>query len=435
MLLELILKQSEIYLDEFSGCLEGLLDAVDLLYGAEVKVSMENIQALLKFSLMYSVDELATLSFQWVTEEMSMNNLFTFCQMGLFVKSIDVERDDILIGCKDFIQRSAVDDFVEVGKYWPEDQDVLKFLINPDLLPMTVSIITNWIIEEKTAILVLDRIEDGPLQETLVRLPSQALSSFFEAMQDACVTVPSLKRVCKLQSALIGKEKSPNFKKLQIDSGAILKSLEPKLWRNFDINQMLLLHYHYGITDYFFAEIMLDWISFKKPSQKVFDQLWVVIEGSKLTNDYVTALGNSIITHCSNMVIPKADVAGDKYEQGKSRISESDFIIEQLTNTDSDTNESNRVRLLDKVCRIKGCTLPNHSIMLKLQNAIPCYQLGAEYETDGYHYHHDKVHHWYSTEEKQGQRVLLSLITNNFNTVIKKVTAAKAIQIHYFHST
>ena len=428
MLLDLILKQSEIYLDEFSGCLEGLLDAVDLLYGAEVDVSMENIQALLKFSLMYSVDELATLSFQWVTEEMSMNNLFTFCQMGLLIKNIDVERDDILIGCKDFIQRSAVDDFVEVGKYWPEDQEVMKFLIDPDLLPMTVSIITNWTIEEKIAVLVLDRIEDGPLQEILVKVPSQTLSSFFEAMQDACVTVLSLKRVCKLQSALIGK--SRNFVKLPIDSGTILKSLEPKLWRNFDINQMLSLHYHYGIIDYLFAEIMLDWISFKRPSQKVFDQLWVVIEGSKLTNDYVTALGNSVKTHCSNMVIPKADVAGDGYGIGSSMSCSSDAIMEQLTNA-----ETNEAALVYEVCRIKGCTLPNHSIVLKLHNAIPCYQLGAEYGADGYHYHHDKVHHWYSTEEKQGQRVLLSLITNNFNTVIKKVTAAKAIQIHYFHST
>ena len=286
MLLDLILKQSEIYLDEFSGCLEGLLDAVDLLYGAEVEVSMENIQALLKFSLMYSIDELATLSFQWVTEQMTMNNLFTFCQIGLFIKSINVEREDILIGCKDFIQRSAVDYFVEVGKCWPEDQEVMKFLIDPDLLPMTVSIITNWIIEEKIAVLVLDRIEDGPLQETLVKLPSQALSSFFKAMQDACVTVPSLKRLCKLQSALISKKNPLNLKKLQIDSeGTNLKSLEPQLWRNFDINQMLSQHYHYRITDFFFAEIMLDWISFKKPSQKVFDQLWVVIEGSNLTEE------------------------------------------------------------------------------------------------------------------------------------------------------
>ena len=149
----------------------------------------------------------------------------------------------------------------------------------------------------------------------------------------------------------------------------------------------------------------------------------------------MTALGNSIRTHCSNIVIPETNVAGDKYEQGNSRISESDFNKERLTNTDSDTNNSNRVILLDKVCRIKGCTLPNHSIVLKLHNAIPCYQLGAEYQTDWDHYHHDKVHHWYATEEKQGQRVLLSLVTNNFNTVLKKVKAAEAIKIHVFYST
>ena len=468
VLLYLILKQSEIYLDEFSGCLEGLLDAVDLLYGAEVEVSMDNIQALLKFSLMYSVDELATLSFQWVTEQMSVNNLFTFCQMGLFIKSIDVERDDILIGCKDFIQSStvdelatlsfrwateqmsmsnvftfckmglfikstnveqddlligckdfiqcsAVDDFVEVGKYWPvQDQDVMEFLINQDLLPMTISIITNWINEEELAVLVLDRIEDGLLQGNLAKLPSQTLFSFFEAMHDACVTAPSLKRVCKLETALIGKENPLHFEKNPIDSGAILKSLEPKLWRKFDVNQMLSLHYHYGITDFFFAELMLDWISFKKPSQKVFDQLWVVIRRSNLTDDYVTVLGNSVKTHGSHMVVPEIDMAGDQYEDGigGSLSIESDHIINLLTNTDT-----NELSFFYKACKIRGCGLPNHCILLKLRNAIPCYHLGAESSIDWYHYHHDKVHHWYATEEKQGQRVLLSLVTKNFNTV------------------
>ena len=128
------------------------------------------------------------------------------------------------------------------------------------------------------------------------------------------------------------------------------------------------------------------------------------------------------------MVIPKADVAGDGYEIGCSMSCSSDFIIDQLTTY-------NKAALLEEVCTVKGCTLPNHCTVLKLHDAMPCYQLGAENSTDGYHYHHDKVHHWYATEEKQGQRVLLSLLTNNFNTVIKKVTAAKSFQIHYFHST
>ena len=108
----------------------------------------------------------------------------------------------------------------------------------------------------------------------------------------------------------------------------------------------------------------------------------------------------------------------------------SDDILNCLTNPNT-----YRAALSTKLCPIKGCTLPNHSIVLKLHNAIPCYQIGAEDGADGYHYHHDKVHHWYATEEKRGQGVLLSLVTNNFNTVIKKVKAAKAIQIHYFYST
>ena len=37
----------------------------------------------------------------WVKRELSLVNLFTFCKIGVFVKSIDCE--DVLKSCKEFI--------------------------------------------------------------------------------------------------------------------------------------------------------------------------------------------------------------------------------------------------------------------------------------------------------------------------------------------
>jgi len=276
-------------------------------------------------------------------------------------------------------------------------------------------------------VLVLDRIERLKVCDSAV----EDLLTLTAKMQEACETVENLKRVYKFQTTLMAKENSlavskPVFK-VQTDPVDLLKSLAPKLWRDFDVDQMLALHYHFKITDFFFAEIMLDWISFKKPAQKVFDQLWRIIQDGGLNEGYVTALGNSVKTHCK-VIIPAPDVAAPRYRKGG--YSGSDDIINKLT------DQHARITLDYEKCQVDGCILPKHWPTLHLTDTMPCYEIGAE-DILGYlaggHYHHDKVKHWFATEEKNGQRVLLSFVTNNLTTVLKKVKASKGIQITFLY--
>ena len=68
------------------GCVEGLLDCVDLLYGADVTITMENVQAMFKFCLLYKIEGVFELCLKWVSEQLVLNNLTTFYTMGLFVR-------------------------------------------------------------------------------------------------------------------------------------------------------------------------------------------------------------------------------------------------------------------------------------------------------------------------------------------------------------
>jgi len=193
--LDMIQKQSEIYLDEFTDCLEGLLDGIDLLYGAEITLSLQNIQPLLKFSLIYKIEGVFEVCLQWVKKELSMVNLFTFCKIGLFVKSVEVERGEVLGACKDFILTSTAEDLLEVSKNWPQDENVINFLFDKDMLSVTMATITNWVNTESKVVMVLDKIEEGELQAPLAKLPNK-ISLVAEKIHDG-ETAPKVKRACQ----------------------------------------------------------------------------------------------------------------------------------------------------------------------------------------------------------------------------------------------
>jgi len=116
-----------VYFDEFTDCVEALLDCVDLLYGADVTVTMDNIQAMLKFGLLYKISKMFESGIQWVNEQLSMTNLFTFCRIGLFIKSVDITEEQVLTGCKNFILKHSAEDLLNVSKSWSDDENVATF--------------------------------------------------------------------------------------------------------------------------------------------------------------------------------------------------------------------------------------------------------------------------------------------------------------------
>ena len=305
-------------------------------------------------------------------------------------------------------------------------------------LSIALPTITNWINSEKQVVAVLNEIEyyESPEEELM---ENQEALKMIAKMSDICGTLDTSKRVTKLLEAVfVAKQNcSPSHElnfEIQTSSQAILQSLKPKLWRNFDVDQMCSLHYHFKITDFFFAEIMLDWISFKKPPQKTFDQLWGLVSGSRVSNDYIANLGNSVKTHCSKLVIPIAeDVDRDAYSN--CTFNNSDMIVARLG---SNMSTGNLVTFVFDNCIVNGCGNSSKLLAtLQLSDTIPCYQLGIEGWEGCQHvngdYHYDKIKHWYATEEKKGKRVLISFVTNSLSKLLEKVNRSKDIEIYFFY--
>lgn len=202
VLLHLIEKQDELYLDEFVDCFDGLLDCVDLMYGANVEITMENIQAISKFSLFYKIEGLFDKCLSWLksSHRMSLDSFLTFFRLGMFLKSIDVEQDEILNCCKKIILESQIEDVLRVCKNWCDEENVLSFLCDQELLPFSFSVITQLIDSEKKVLMALDKMED--LEWSNIEKANSEVLEMVLKMNELWATLPSLKRVNHLQIIL-----------------------------------------------------------------------------------------------------------------------------------------------------------------------------------------------------------------------------------------
>ena len=284
--------------------------------------------------------------------------------------------------------------------------------------------------------MVLDVIEECGLQTEMAKMSNVTLE-LMAKMFEICETVPILKQVYKLQTFIMSQSRPlPRpVVELEIDSGSLLEYLKPKRWREFNLDQITSLHHHYKIEDFFFAEISLDWISSTKPAQPAVGQLWDIIVESKISDEYMVALRTSIQFYDADLDIPtvNVDIKADKYTA--ICYSDSDAIKhyikhyskQELTCSGSDNNIH---MIMTADCWLKDCFLKSlRGTTFKLTDTIPCYQLGVEELTD-VHYHHDKVFHWYGTEEKEGERVMISFVTNTMAEVIERVETSEEIHLY-----
>ena len=270
---------------------------MDLLYGADVTLTMDNIQAVLKFGVLYKVSNMVACGLAWVNGKLSMTNLFSFCRIGLFIKSVDCTEDKVLTHCKNFILNHSSSDLLEISKSWPEDENVVSFLFDKDLLEVTLPTMTSLINSEKEVSDVMDKFESLDLKKLLPLKLSQ-FQEMAVKMNEVCETVPNLKRINRWMLTL-GKHtidnittQEPAAKRIRFDSATILKSMKNKAWRTFDKNKILALDFRHNDDHFFYAEIVLDWISFTKPCLLVVQELWGSIKQGCLQYGYVQYLWN-----------------------------------------------------------------------------------------------------------------------------------------------
>ena len=435
-------------------CLEGLLDGIDLLYGAEVTLTLHNIQPLLKFSLLYKVGGMLEGCFGWIKNELSMVNLFTFLKVGLFVKTIDCE--DVLRLCKEFILTCSADELLDASETWSINEKVFSFILDEELLSVTLPTVANWVSCESRVVMVLDRVEKCRLQKILSQIPtlanSEALPPIHEAaalsqadikssnptlqllgkMQEVCDNLSTSKRVFRLSSFILVQnylqtERVPIpklFHQPQYDSMSLLKDT---LWRHFDCHQIASLCNHHQIEGF-----VLDWVRVTEPTEEKAEQLWGIVAVSRICKEYLKVVRNSL-----SLASPEADMP---MPQGKNEYrfvadcyNDTDKVVDSLTGSVSTSIYMDTVE-----CKLRNCNKPpecTNCKVFKLSDTTPCYQPAA---VGPGHVQRDITTHWYATELKvetrewkDDTRVLLSFVTNTMAEVITKIRFSKKITLHF----
>ena len=104
---ELVTGHSELYLDQFTGEIEGIQDVVEMLYGGEVELSEQNYRTILKFSVVYKVEDMYELCLKWIKENVSGLDLFGLIKFGLLIERIDDDNNAVLELCVTAIKKDG----------------------------------------------------------------------------------------------------------------------------------------------------------------------------------------------------------------------------------------------------------------------------------------------------------------------------------------
>ena len=106
------------------------------MYGGEVELREENVKTILKFSVVYQIQEMYNLCQEWIRENLSNVNLFEFIQFGLLIHRIGQDNRDILDICMGYIRDNVKDELIQISKGWSFERNVLfvKFLAQEEIL-------------------------------------------------------------------------------------------------------------------------------------------------------------------------------------------------------------------------------------------------------------------------------------------------------------
>ena len=272
LLQDLALTQREIYLDQFTGEIDGIQDVVEMMYGGEVKLNEENVKTIMKFSVVYGVPEMYELCRKWVEEHLNDLNLFEFIQLGLLIQSFWQDNCDIQAICTKYISEKVKDQLVEVGKDWDFAKDVpfARFLIQEKILHYTLPLLTAWVSNESHVVAILVQLKQDNLCDTVYQYGEPAID-LLDKMSDLAESKDVFKMIISLQS-----NQGRKFVKGEMKVSRPRKDVSSLLsdYRSFSIDALLGIEADYAINHAQFVDVAIEWVLSNRRSQEDVTTIW-----------------------------------------------------------------------------------------------------------------------------------------------------------------
>ena len=414
----LVGNQPELYLDQFTGELEGIYDVVEVLYGGDVELSEGNYQTLLKFSIVYDVKKMYNLCFEWLKGHIATLDLSSLIQFGLLIQRIaDSGKRDILDFCSGFIRDELKDELHKLSKTknWKISDDFVKFLIEEDILYYTLPVLSDWISangSDANINMILNELEDKDIINSFWRNGPRS-SDFFEKISHEICVFETLKRLNIIQNN--------NFRNIistvEVKRHCLqLSDLITEDYCLFKVEKVMGLEEQYSLTHFQFVEIVLQWITSNTPSQDDVSKLWALVRQADLSCDFVNYSRNTVLCYTDGISIPDIDrnlKRNDyKYWYGYQQLQKpSDFptVIKNMDCKKCNRTFDFKVRLVDR---------------------NPCYEV----EIDDPHDSHITVEHVWLTFKPNNSLTIISLLTNSYSSVIEKVESSTVTYLDFMYT-
>ena len=383
----------------WSGEMEGVQDVVEMLYGGEVELNERNYKTVLKFSVVYNVQEMYKLCMDWVTGHLAKLDLYRLIAFGLIIERLGQGNKDLLNLSIGFIRDVVKDELKVLGKDWliGGNINMFKFLINEDILDYTLPVLSDNISVN---------VSDGIISTILTQLEGIAesfwkygerSSELLEKMSEVVEVPATMRRLMKLSNLTNRKLGENSQSGLPQCSVPGLNRLLAEDYRLFSLDKVVEIETEFDLTHIEFVEIVIEWIRSNTPTQDKVTQLWGMFRQQELCWLYLDRLRYTVC-RSGPVSVPKVEqLDDDKYKYWHSG----------TTLYKGDDLSSIK---LDRKC--EKCKKDLYSVTVRLVEGTPCYEVEAGdahvvehvclvYIKDGY-YH-------------------LSVLTNSYSDVVEQI--------------
>ena len=369
-----------------------------------MELNERNYKTVIKFSVVYDVQEIYKLCIDWVTGNVAEIDLYGLIEFGLMIERIGQGNQDLLNLSIDFIRDNVKDELKVLGKDWLilGNIDMVKFLINEDILDYTLPVLSDNIsgnVSDMIISTILTQLEG--IAESFWKYGERS-SELLEKMGEVVEVPATMRRLMKLSNLTNRKLGENSQSGLPQCSVSGLNRLLAEDYCLLSFDKVVGLEKKFDLTHIQFVEIVVEWITSNTPSQDVVTQLWGMFRQQELCYVFLAYL-RLTVCRSGTVSVPEVErLADDKYKYLSSgKITLSNIRVTDLSSIQVDTRS-----------QCKKCK-KDFSMTVRLVEGTPCY----EAEAGDAHV----VEHVWLVYYNKGGYYQLSVLTNSYSDVVKQI--------------
>ena len=162
---------------------------------------------------------------------------------------------DIKEICLQNIRDNVKEELLKISANWCcEDSGTIQFLIQRDILPYSLPVLTAWVQTDANIVLILDDAEVKGITQDLFS-QGQRSTDLLNVMSDKVQVLSTSKRIMKLTS----KSLTPSV----TSSSASEKSLKDLLnedYNSYSIEKLMATETYFSLEHHEFVEVLFSWI-------------------------------------------------------------------------------------------------------------------------------------------------------------------------------